>query len=482
MNKNRQIISELKDFFKHNDASRAINAVNNVMERLVIQAKTVGPVKNPNCKLTFVQLVKLLVVLPFFSVKTAADYADSALGKLFSCKKDSFYRLMDDGRIDWRRIIYSINRQLIGLISRRADAKGNTRCVILDDTDLPKRGMKAEGLGKVFSHTAMKCILGFKAMFLCYTDGKTQLMVDATIQAESGKDASKPQGLTKKQKDAQYGEERGEDEKINTRKEEMLHSKIANAIKMLRRAIVEGLRFDYLLVDSWFPCAELLQFIHGRHFKCHVIGMIKMGRTKYETALGKLCAPDIIKRLEKAKATKRNRSIGYTCAAVKARCAGMDVQLFFYRKGKGSWNALLTTDMGIDAERAFELYVRRWCIEVAHKEMKGLLNLGKCQCVDFAGQIAALSLCMIQYNIPGTVKRFESYETIGGLFAELTGETLELTVVQRIWGLIIEVINVIAEFLSCDPFELTENVIDNNHKIKAVKMAFDRLELAGAAA
>lgn len=423
MNKNRQIISELKDFFKHNDSSKAVNAVSNVMDKLVIQAKTVGPVKNPNCKFTFVQLVKLLVLFPFFSVKTAADYADSALGKLFSCKKDSFYCLMDDGRIDWRRIIYSINRQLIGLISRRADAKGNTRCVILDDTDLPKRGMKAEGLGKVFSHTAMKRILGFKAMFLCYTDGKTQLMVDATIQAESGKDANKPQGLTKKQKSAQYSKERNEDEKVNTRKAEMHQTKIANAIKKLRRAIMEGLRFDYLLVDSWFPCAELLRFIHSRHIKCHI-----------------------------------------------------------YKKGNGSWNALITTDMGIDAKRTFELYARRWCIEVAHKEMKGLLNLGKCQCVDFAGQIAALSLCMIQYNILGTVKRFESYETIGGLFTELTGETVELTVIQRIWGLIIKVINVIAEFISCDPFELTENVINNNHQIKAVKMAFDRLDLAAAAA
>lgn len=423
MNKNRQIISELKDFFKHNDSSKAVNAVSNVMDKLVIQAKTVGPVKNPNCKFTFVQLVKLLVLFPFFSVKTAADYADSALGKLFSCKKDSFYCLMEDGRIDWRRIIYSINRQLIGLISRRADAKGNTRCVILDDTDLPKRGMKAEGLGKVFSHTAMKRILGFKAMFLCYTDGKTQLMVDATIQAESGKDANKPQGLTKKQKSAQYSKERNEDEKVNTRKAEMHQTKIANAIKMLRRAIMEGLRFDYLLVDSWFPCAELLRFIHSRHIKCHI-----------------------------------------------------------YKKGNGSWNALITTDMGIDAKRTFELYARRWCIEVAHKEMKGLLNLGKCQCVDFAGQIAALSLCMIQYNILGTVKRFESYETIGGLFTELTGETVELTVIQRIWGLIIKVINVIAEFISCDPFELTENVINNNHQIKAVKMAFDRLDLAAAAA
>ena len=452
------------------------------MERLVIQAKTVGPVKNPKGKFTFVQLVKLLVLYPFFSVKTPAAYPDSALGKLFSCKKDTFYRLMDDGRIDWRRLLHSINRQLIGLISRRADAKGATRCLILDDTDLPKRGCKAEGLGKVFSHTMMKCILGFKAMFLCYTDGKTQLMLDATIQAETGKDADKPQGLTKKQKAAQYSKERGEDEKINIRKEEMLQSKIANAIKMLRRAIIEGIRFDYLLVDSWFPCAELLQFIHSRHFKCNLIGMIKMGKAKYETALGNLCAPDIIKRLERAKATKRNHSIGYTCASIRAKYASMDVQLFFYRKGKGSWNALNTTDMGIDAKRAFELYAGRWCIEVAHKEMKGLLNLGKSQCVDFAGQIAALSLCMIQYNIFGTVKRFESYETIGGLFADLTGETLELTVIQRIWGLIIEVINVIAEFFSCDPFELTENVINNNCEIKAVKQAIDRLDLAATAA
>ena len=134
-----------------------------------------GPVKNPNCKFTFVQLVKLLILFPFFSVKTAADYADSALGELFACKKDTFYRLMDDGRIDWRRLVHSINRQLIGLISRRADAKGATCCLILDDTDLPKRGNKAEGLGKVFAHTVMRCILGFKSMFLCYTDGKTIL-------------------------------------------------------------------------------------------------------------------------------------------------------------------------------------------------------------------------------------------------------------------------------------------------------------------
>ena len=81
------------------------------------------------------------------------------------------------------------------------------------------------------------------------------------------------------------------------------------------------------------------------------------------------------------------------------------------------------------------------------------------------------------------MEQFESYETMEGLFTELTGETVELSVVQRIWGgLIVEVINVIAEFVSCDPFELIQNVINNNNQIKAVKEAFDRLEIAGNAA
>lgn len=48
-----------------------------------------------------------------------------------------------------------------------------------------------------------------------------------------------------------------------------------------------------------------------------------------------------------------------------------------------------------------------WVIEVAHKEMKCLLNLGECQSIDFAGQITGLSSCMIQFNILSYVKRSE---------------------------------------------------------------------------
>ena len=67
-------------------------------------------------------------------------------------------------------------------------------------------------------------------------------------------------------------------------------------------------------------------------------------------------------------------------------------------------------------------------------EAKRLLNLGKCQCRNFASQIASISLCMLQYNILGYVKRYESYETIGGVFRDVTQASVELTVTEKNWG------------------------------------------------
>lgn len=479
MNKNRHIIGELQEFFANNDASKAINSISTIMNSIRIQSKVIGSVKNPNCKFTCLQVLQLLVLFPFFSVKNAANYSSSALSKLFTCHKDMFYRFMNDGNVNWRRIIYSVFRQLYSRVSRKTTSKSDIKCVIIDDTDLPKTGLKTEKIGKVFSHTQMKPILGFKAMFLCFTDGVSQSILDFSLHGEEGKCSNKPQGLSKKQAGARYSKERSEAERVAKRSTEYLASKIDTAISMLKRSIIEGVRFDYLLVDSWFTCTELLKFVVSRHFGCHLIGMIKMCKTKYETTLGIKTAPELIKALQKSKSVKYSRSVGYYTAAISAKLSGIKINLFFYRKGKnGNRNALLTSDLKLDAKEAFKLYSRRWVIEVAHKEMKQNLKPGKNQCRDFAGQIAGVSLCVLQYNILSYVKRNESYETIGGLFAEITKNSVELSVAEKIWLLIVEVINVIAEALNCDAMALTEQVISNDKQIKAVKMAFDKLAVA----
>ncbi len=478
MDKNREIISELQNFFSSNTIDKPVIAVLTALGKITVRLKAIGVEKNPNCKFTIVQILKLVILFPFFSVKNSFRYAESGLGKLFQCKKDMFYRFMNNGDIDWRRILYSLVRHLLKF-TQGDDAKGKQpRCMIIDDTDLPKRGKHTEGIGKVFSHTDMRSKLGFKAMFLCLTDGISQQMLDFTLQSEMGKNPDKPQGMSPKELAARKSHTRKENAPAETRKQEALATKIKNAKAMLRRAILMGISFDYLLVDSWFTCAEIVKFIHSRHIKCHFLGMAKMNNAKYKTKLGITNAPDIIKRLCANGNVKYSRSIGYHYAQLDATYAGIRVRLFFYRKGKSPWNALLTTDLKLDARKAFRLYSMRWCIEVAHKEMKQLLNLGKSQSTNFAGQIASISVTIIQYNILCYVKRKESYQTIGGLFAQISDQTTELTVAQKIWKLILEIVSVISEVVKCDTFQLLDAIVNGNENVRKLKRAVDQMKVA----
>lgn len=52
-------------------------------------------------------------------------------------------------------------------------------------------------------------------------------------------------------------------------------------MEMIRCVIKHKIHFDYILADSWFVCAEIIKFVTSRHTKCHYLGMIKMGATKY---------------------------------------------------------------------------------------------------------------------------------------------------------------------------------------------------------
>lgn len=58
-----------------------------------------------------------------------------------------------------------------------SSASVRVHSLIIDDTYLPKIGFKTEKIGKAFSHTIMKPILGSKAMFLCFSDGVSQSMI-----------------------------------------------------------------------------------------------------------------------------------------------------------------------------------------------------------------------------------------------------------------------------------------------------------------
>ena len=68
---------------------------------------------------------------------------------------------------------------------------------------------------------------------------------------------------------------------------------------MARCAIKAKIPFEYLLVDSWFTCSGLVDFVYNSHKKFHLLGIAKMGNTKYITYKGgELTAKAIISKLQ----------------------------------------------------------------------------------------------------------------------------------------------------------------------------------------
>jgi len=383
--------------------------------------------------------------------------------RILPCGKDTFYNFMKSDDIDWRRIILHVAKRMMGMftISEDHDRRERPFCLIADDTDIEKTGRSIEGIGKIYSHVKNKLVLGFKALMLCWSDGKSQVVLDCSVKSEKGK--KKDQGISRKDAESRYGRERAEGTCAKERYDEQYESKIDTLIEMIKRAIKSGVRFDYLLADSWFACAKLLKFILSRRIGCHFLGMIRInGKTKYEYEGKAMTATNIIKKIEKtAGGVKRNRAMKYTYAHADVTYQGMHLRLFFYKTGsRDGWHALITTDLGLEAKAAYKIYSMRWAIEVCFSDMKKLLSFGKNQCRDFSSLVGGVSISCIQYNIMSCVKRFESYETMGGLFGELYMSDHELSITERIWGLIEESLSVIASRFGCPMESLIELVID----------------------
>ena len=445
VSKGTTIISDLRSFFSENAKNRAINSIMGVMEHINIRSSQIGAEKRPNCKFSNEQVLSLLMLFPY-------QYSGSSLSRLFCCEKDMFYRFMNDGNIKWRKLLYAMNLQLLRKISRSTETEHDKPvCLIIDDTDAPKSGRKSELIGKVFSHLEHKTILGYKCLTLLLSDGMSQLFLDFSLHGEEGRKPDKKQGLTDKERKARYSKDHS-GEAVEERIKEYTMSKIDKAIEMVKYAIKRGIRFDYLLIDSWFTCADFVRLITSRHIKCHLIGMIKLGKTKYHTQWGDLTANQVIKKLQKQGLTKHNRTLRCTYCTIDVKFAGTTVRLFFSKRGrKGNWNGLLTTDLSLSFLKAYRTYATRWTTEVAYHDCKQLLDFGRCQSVHFSAQIASFT-------------RFEAYETVGALFRETTGNTLELSASDKIWELILDTILEIAEMISADASELLSAVIDANPK------------------
>ena len=446
-------INELGDFFQKNN-NRASQRILSLLNALKISDKKLG--LHTECNATHKSCKKLIILLLFsiFNVKNPNNYANSYLLNLMNCGKDVFYRMLNSAKINWRDINYKIASKLLKTISEKGEQTLPT-CLIVDDTDLFKRGFKMEKIGKIYSHVQGTTKLGLKMLSLCFDDGKQVLNVDFSLHGEKGKNGNF--GLTPKQlkarKKVTHYAENPDYERIT----EYEAPKTTTLYAMLRRFCRRKMKADYLLADSWFASYDLIKLVCGLKNIRHYLGLAKFNNTKYIVD-GKETSAKKIAQSKRKRLSCRKLHAKYI--PVVAKLNDIPVQLFICKRKKNeNWRVIITTDLSLSFEKAYEIYARRWNIEVFFKDCKQHLNLGKCQSQSLNSQIATTTISMIQYNLLATAKRFECYETFGELFRAAGIETFEATVTERIWLIIKDIIIDIATYFNVDEDELIEKYL-----------------------
>jgi len=91
--------------------------------------------------------------------------------------------------------------------------------------------------------------------------------------------------------------------------------------------------------------------------------------------------------------------------------------------------------------------------------MKQHFHLNGCQSRDFDAQIAHVSVALIAYNMFSTAKRLTSYETLGELFREVASQMAELTLSERIWMVIVELLQFVADLIDTDFASLIQSLM-----------------------
>jgi len=71
----------------------------------------------------------------------------------------------------------------------------------------------------------------------------------------------------------------------------------------------------------------------------------------------------------------------------------------------------------------------------------------------------------MQYNPLSTAKRFSDYETVGALFKDATKSSVELTLTERIWDMILEIVREIAECFNLEDEEIFDTLLNRSDKL-----------------
>jgi hypothetical protein len=410
--------------------------------------------KGRSVSATLFDLLIMTIANQSVRMYVAADTSEAA--------KDTYYRLKNDPRINWRAMMFIFIHRFLSLVPQTVDESSeDLHCLIIDDTSCFKRGKYIEGISKVFDHVYHRYCLGFKGLIMGYCDSKSFIPVDFSLHNEKGKRPDKPYGLKSEELSRQYIKSRQADCPGKIREIERGVSKSENTITMIKRALKHRLTVDYILVDSWFMNLGLIAYVYELS-SVYLLGMCKFDDRKYVINGKEKTVKQLLDWCKRNKKIRRSRTIKARYAELMVEYKGYPVKLFFSQFNDRSWNVLLTDDRNLTFAEAIKVYTKRWSIEVFFKETKQHLGLGKNQSRDFDGQIASFTCVFLVYIMVSLRRRFSAYESMGDLFRKIESEILETTLTERLWGMFIELQHSILQVMGISFEDFIQMMLTND--------------------
>lgn len=352
-------------------------------------------------------LFQLVFVLVFYH-KNWFQLLESNKGEAFP-GKDAVYRFLNHCNYAWRRFLSFLSSATIAKVH---DLTKKAAVFVVDDSMFNRDRSKAvELLARCFDHAKNRYCKGFRMLTLGWSDGQTFIPLDFAL-------LSSPKSQINGMSDSVDKRSSGYKRRL-----EALKSAPELIPEMIKRALSQGVTASYVLMDSWFTFAPLIQAITKQGLD--VIGMVKAANQRYRVGQRSLSLKELY---QVAAPVAGNKKI---LRSVRAQMApNIPVIIVFVRHctKKNEWLAILSTDCTLSEEEIIRIYGIRWDIETFFKCTKSLLRLQK----EFQGRsydllISHTTIVFTRYILLAWQQRCNTdVRTLGGLFAQLADELNEL--------------------------------------------------------
>jgi hypothetical protein len=294
-----------------------------------------------------------------------------------------------------------------------------------------ERSKKVELLARIFDHVSGRFIRGYNLLTLGWSDGYSFAPIDFTLMSSA----------KVKNRLCEMKEDLDKRSIGYKRRMEALTPKPDAVIQMLERALAVGFSADYVLMDSWFTHAPLLQKLMDRGL--HVIGMVKGLKQRYRFD-GKLLS------LQELYAMVPKKSKTEILGSVRVQTpSGLSLKIVFVRNrnNRREWLAILTTDLALDNVEIVRVYGMRWSIETFFKMAKSHLKLGtEFQGRSFDMMISHTTIVFSRYLVLEWERRENNDDrSLGGLFYLLADEVMDLDLKTALRQLMAFVLNLLPD-------------------------------------